>query len=109
MLVASCPMLRLFTVTDRFQIESRGCVLIPGVSCEPGDPVVRVGDRIRLQMPSGNDFDTTVRGIEHIRYAKMPEKITFPVLLPENITKDEVPVGTEVFLLEEKYETVQND
>lgn len=102
-------MLRLFTVTDRFQIEGRGCVLIPGVSCEPGDPVVRIGDRIQLRMPSGSNFDTTVRGIEHIRHAKMPEKITFPLLLPENITKDDVQVGTEVFLLEEKYEMVKSD
>ena len=102
-------MVHLFTVMDRFQIEGRGCVLIPGVSCEPGDPVVRLGDRIRLRMPTGSDLDTTVRGIEHIRYAKRPEKITFPVLLPENITKNDVPVGTEVLLLEEKYETVRSD
>ena len=32
-----------------------------------------------------------------------------PVLLPDNITKDDVPVGTEVLLLEDKYETVRND
>jgi hypothetical protein len=102
-------MVHLFTVTDRFQIEGRGCVLIPGVSCEPGDPVVRLGDRIRLRMPGGSDLDTTVRGIESIRYAKMPEKIAFPVLLPEVITKDDIPVGTEVLLLEERYETVQSD
>jgi len=99
-------MLHLFTVTDGFQIEGRGCVLIPGVSCEPGDPVVRVGDRIRLRMPSGGNLDTTVRGIEHIRYAKMPEKIAFAVLLPHDITKEDVPVGTEVLLIEERYETV---
>jgi hypothetical protein len=102
-------MVRLFTVTDRFQIEGRGCVLIPGVSCEPGDPVVRLGHRIRLRTPSGAELDTTVRGIEHIRYAKMPEKITFPVLLPENLTKDDIPAGTEVLLLEESYETVRSD
>ena len=52
-------------------------------------------------------MDTTVRGIEHIRYIKEPEKITFPILLPEDITKDDVPVGTEVLLLEEIYETVR--
>jgi hypothetical protein len=60
-------------------------------------------------MPGGTQLDTTVRGIEHIRYAKKPEKISFPVLLPEEITKDHVPVGTEVLLLEEKYETVRSD
>jgi hypothetical protein len=60
-------------------------------------------------MPGGTDLDTTVRGIGHIRYIKKPEKVTYPVLLPENITKDDVPVGTEVLLLEEKYETVRSD
>lgn len=102
-------MVSLFKVADRFQIEGRGCVLVPGVSCEPGNPVVRVGHRIRLRTPGGAESDTTVRGIEHIRYAKMPEKITFPILLPENITKDQIPEGTEVLLLEEEYETVQSD
>src|SRR4051794_39900339 len=102
-------MVHLFTVTDTFQIESRGCVLIPGVSCEPGDPVVRLGDRIRLRMPTGSDLDTVVRGIEHLSFLKRPEKITFPILLPEHITKNDVPVGTKVLLLEEKYETVRSD
>jgi hypothetical protein len=41
-----------------------------------------------------------------ISYRKMPEKLTVPVLLPKDLTKDDVPVGTEVLLLEEKYETI---
>jgi hypothetical protein len=102
-------MLHLFTVTDRFQIEGRGCVLVPGVSCEPGDVVLCRGHRIRLHIPGGTHVDTTVRGIEHIRNIKKPEKVTYPVLLPEDITKDDVPVGTEVLLLEERYETVRGD
>jgi len=57
-------------------------------------------------MPSGVVLDTVVKGIEHIRYAKMPEKITFPILLSEEITKEDIPLGTEVLLLEENYETV---
>jgi len=36
----------------------------------------------------------------------MPEKITFPILLSEEITKEDIPLGTEVLLLEENYETV---
>ena len=80
-------------------------MLAPGVSCEPGDPVVRLGHRIRLRMPNRSHVDTTVRDIGHIRYAKMPERITFPVLLPDNITKDDVPVGTEVFLIEENFQS----
>jgi hypothetical protein len=58
-----------------------------------------------LLRPSGAELDTIVKGIEHIRYAKMPEKITFPILLPEDITKDDIPVGADVLLLEERCET----
>ena len=43
-----------------------------------------------------------------ISYRKRPEKICIPVLLPMDITKHDVPVGTEVLLLEEKYEPITN-
>ncbi len=91
-------MIRLFTVVDRFQIEGRGCVLVPGLSCEPGAPVVDRGAHIRLRTPSGRELDTFIKDIEHIRYAKMPEKIAAPICLPSDITKEDVPVGTEVLL-----------
>jgi len=94
-------MFHLFTVADRFQIDGRGCVLIPGLSCEPGARAVDRGARIRLRTPNGREFDTFIKDIEHIRYAKMPEKITAPICLPRDVTKDDVPVGTEVLLLEE--------
>ena len=84
-------------------------MLVPGVSCEPGDVVLCREHRIRLRMPGGAHLDTTVPGIEHIRYIRKPEKVFYPILLPEDITKDDVPVGTEVLLLEEKYETVRGD
>ena len=41
-----------------------------------------------------------------ISYRTRPEKITVPVLLPNDITKEQVPPGTEVFLLDEKFETI---
>jgi hypothetical protein len=100
-------MLHLFTVADRFQIEGRGCVLVPGFPCEPGDPNVNRGARIRLRTPTGREIDTFVKEIEMISYRKRPEKIAAPVLLPHDITKDDVPVGTEVLLLEETYETIK--
>ena len=84
-------------------------MLVPGVTCKPGDVVLCRGHRIRLRMPGGTHLDTTVRSIEHIRYVNEPEKVTYPVLLPEDITKDDVPVGTEVLLLEERYERVPGD
>ena len=100
-------MLHLFTVADRFQIDGRGCVLVPGLSCEPGAPIVARGARIRLRTPSGREFDTFIESIEHIRYAKMPEKITAPICLPRELTKNDVPVGTEVLLLEGSHDTTK--
>jgi len=99
-------MLHLFTVADRFQIENLGCVLAPGLSTEPGSPSLRIGARIRLRTPEGREIDTSIRDLPMISYRKMPEKITVPVLLPNDLTKDDVPIGTEVLLLEEKYETI---
>jgi hypothetical protein len=99
-------MLHLFTVADRFQIEGRGCVLVPGLSCEPGAPNINRGARIRLRTPSGREFDTFIKDIEMITYRKVPEKITAPICLPRDITKDDVPVGTDVLLLEESYDTI---
>ncbi|EEF59008.1 hypothetical protein [Pedosphaera parvula] len=100
-------MLRLFIVADRFQIAGRGCVLVPGLPCEPGDPIVHRGARIRLRTPTGREIDTFVKELELISYRKRPQKFAAPVLLPHDIMKDDVPVGTEVLLLEETYKTVK--
>src|SRR5262245_48617201 len=94
-------MLHLFTITDRFQIEGRGCILAPGLPTEPHSPKVPAGARIRLRRPDGSETDTVIKGIELISYRKRPEKLCLPILLPKSIAKEEVPVGTEVLLLEE--------
>jgi hypothetical protein len=90
----------LFTVTDRFQIENSGCVLFPGLSTKPGALPLRRGARIRLRTPEGREIDTFIKDLPMITYRKMPEKTTAPVLLPGNLTKDDVPVGTEVLSLD---------
>ena len=100
-------MQHLFTVADVFLIEQRGCVLVPGLPTEPGSPVVRKDSRIRLRTPDGREIDTTVRAIEMISYRKRPERICLPILLPSDIAKSDVPVGTEVILLEDIYELVK--
>lgn len=92
-------MIALFTVEDRFQIRGRGCVLVPGLSTETGSPVVRVGDAIQLRTPDGRVIDTHIRGVEMINYRRKPERITAPILLPPNLSAEDVPVGTEVFLV----------
>jgi hypothetical protein len=89
----------LFVVDAAFQISNRGCVLVPGLSAEPGGPTVRVGSPIRLLLPEGKVINTAIRGIEMLNYgSRRPEKITLPILLPPDISKEQVPVGTKVLL-----------
>jgi hypothetical protein len=89
----------LFVVEDAFQISGRGCVLVPGPSAEADGPALRVGDPIRLVKPDGQTVDTFVRGIEMIHRRPPPKVITAPILLPKELTKDQVPVGTQVLLI----------
>jgi hypothetical protein len=101
-------MLHLFTVADRFQIEGRGCVLVPGLPTDPGSPNLRKGARIRLRTPTGAETDTFIKELEMISYRQRPEKICIPILLPKDIAKEDVPVGTEVLLIEGEYERITN-
>ena len=89
----------LFVVEDAFQISGWGCVLVPGPSAEAGGRALRVGDPIRLVKPDGQTVDTFVRGIEMIHRRPSAEVITAPILLPKEITKDQVPAGTRVWLI----------
>jgi hypothetical protein len=66
-----------------------------------------VGARIRLRTPTSKEIDTCVENLEAIGFGKPPRKIACPFLLPNNITVDDVPAGTEVLLLEETYETIK--
>jgi hypothetical protein len=97
-LSSTLPVL-LFIVEDAFRIRDRGCVLVPGPSAEQGAPLVRIGDLVRLLKPDGESIVTEIRGLEMIRRRIRPEVITVPILLPSDITKEQVPKGTKVLLL----------
>ncbi|MBQ0935325.1 hypothetical protein KAK11_08300 [Ideonella paludis] len=91
----------LFTVELAFQIKNRGCVLAPGPNANWAGPPVRVGSPILLRMPDGGEIRSHIRGLEHLNYgSRRPEKLTLPILLPAPITKEQVPPGTEVHLLQ---------
>ena len=81
----------LFTVEDTFLITGRGVVLTPGF----GDKPVRVGAVIRLIRPDQSTLLTTIRGIEF--------HSDHPILIGQNLKKEDVPIGTEVWLEEEPY------
>jgi hypothetical protein len=90
----------LFTVEHAFQLADRGCVLAPGPSIEAGAVEVRAGDRIRLVLPAGSAIETQIRSLEMIKRATRPDVLTAPILLPREITKEMVPVGTQVYLID---------
>ena len=98
-------MQHLFTVADCFELQKRGCVLVPGPSGEPEAPILTRGDKIQLRTPRGKHIDTFIKEFEMINYRKSSEKVSIPILLPKDITKDQVPIGTEVFLHEKRSET----
>lgn len=89
----------LFVVEDAFEIPGRGCVVVPGLTV--ASPPVKVGSSIRLQLPDGTMKDTFVAGIEMLNYGPRPRPavFTFPVLLPREFRKGNVPPGTKVLLM----------
>ena len=83
----------LFEVEDVFQLEGRGCSIIPGIPLD-SDARVKIGDTLRLEFPDGREIETHVAGIEMIH---APRPHPFPLLLPSCISNSEVPIGTKVF------------
>ncbi len=91
----------LFTVEQVFQTSNIGCVLAPGVTPGPSVPEVRVGDPIRLLKPNGEIVDTRIHSIPLFSYGSRPRPkvLTIPFVLPPQIAKEDVPLGTRVFHL----------
>lgn len=80
-----------------FEIENRGCVIVPGVL--PNDKVARRGSRIELRKPDGTTIQTEIVEMEFL-HGVSPENRCFPILLPRDISKSDIPEGTEVWLCE---------
>ena len=81
----------LSKVEDAFAITGRGVVLIPGIPQEGGRSV-KVGDALEIRQPDGRRIITRVAGIE------MGSRIrSAPILLPRDLQKDDVPVGSELW------------
>ena len=86
----------LFRVVDTFDIQGRGCVLMPGISHELAHSC-RKG-RLRLRHPDGTEREVffalelaLIRGKEGSREV--------PMFLLKNIFKAEVPLGTDVWFI----------
>ncbi len=84
------------TIEGVFQIDGRGGVVVPGLLLD-ADPHVCIGDPTILRRPDGTEIQTSVAGIEMVRTLDCN---SMPVLLPKNIHKDDIPIGTELAITE---------
>lgn len=83
-------------IDDVFQLTGRGCVITPGYTSDlPRDLRVKIGDALRLKRPDGGEIDTVLRGIEMANLGDC-----MPLLLGANVTKSDIPIGTELWLVE---------
>lgn len=83
---------KLFTVTDCFQIGTRGAIIVGNLPVTT--PTPKTGSTIVLVTPVGREISTKIGGINWPTAAGNVPKIAF---LIKNISKEELPVGTEVF------------
>jgi len=100
----------LFTISDRFSIEGRGVVLVPGIPHSAGTPVVYRGAPLILRTPLGEVIHTNLQDIELIRYMPGAKRLeATPILLPKAIHKFDIPIGTEVYLASDATEESQSE
>jgi hypothetical protein len=86
---------RLFVVDGTFTVFRWGIALLPGVpKYEPG-PRVAPGMPIELRRPDGTVLATAIRAVEWFQTPLAPAA---PLHMPPEIKKEDVPVGTEVWL-----------
>jgi hypothetical protein len=85
----------LLTVTETFTVQGRGLVLLPELRLT-GEERVSVGDPLLLKHPHGTDGAATISGIE---FLKPVCGNCVPVIMLRDKSKEDVPIGTEVWLL----------
>lgn len=91
----------LFTVEEAFKLSGRpGPVLVPGIPNKPDLPLIRIDTPIFIVTPSGERIDTQIAAIEMINYGRKlpPENPSVPISLPSSLSKDQIPVGSKVYL-----------
>jgi hypothetical protein len=88
----------LSKVEEVFEIKGRGCILLPGLLeslAKDKNLLMRRGDSIELRKPDGSIIQTQLAEIDALRGER---GIFFPIVLPKQFSKTDVPIGTEVWL-----------
>jgi hypothetical protein len=84
-------------VEDTFLIAGRGLVLVPGI-IPIEDERFRVGDLVMLRRPDGTIMSTAIGELELI----CPNPRHDVVIVLKGLTREDVPVGTEVWSTENR-------
>lgn len=80
----------LFKVQGRFMITGIGLVLLPGL----GNKNAKVNDKIKIIRPDGSIIDAKIKGIIFNQNCD--------ISVGNDLTKDDVPIGSEVWLNEQQ-------
>ena len=68
--------------------------MLPGIPFSRSDLTLKIGDPVILKRPDGSEIETIVRGLE--MGSRRPSRC-IPILLGKELTKEMVPVGTELW------------
>jgi hypothetical protein len=82
-------------VETSFEVTGRGCVIVPAWLTEDK---IRVKDSIQLRTADGKVRETHITGIEILCGLK-PSDSRMAILVTQDITKQDVPEETEIWLL----------
>jgi translation elongation factor EF-Tu-like GTPase len=87
----------LFKIEEVFEISGRGCVIVPAVA-DGADFKIRARDAIQLRTPEGGTLNTHVGSVEFLKPSVGTCRMA--ILLPTDVQKQDVPKGTDVWLMQ---------
>jgi len=89
----------LLTVEDTFLIKGRG-IGVTGYA--PSPPLVepKIGQAIELRLPGDRRLRTRIIGVEQFPRCFSDATVNRGILIPPDITRNELLAGTEIWTLE---------
>ena len=90
----------LFTVTETFTVQGRGIAVLPEL-IPIGEERFSVGDLLSLKWPDGAEGMVRIGGLELAKPVKGDCEL---VVMLSGKSKEEVPIGTEVWSVEKPWE-----
>jgi hypothetical protein len=92
--------MRIGAVEELFELSLRGLIVVLDTPIDhlPDDLKLRIGDPVEFRSAAGSVLKSTIAGIEHADPWTPKRKFAF--LLQIGITKEQIPIGAEVWIME---------